>query len=399
MFGELQEITDRLAADLNRSVFVEDSWFRPLATSAQLGAIDAPRVQAILRREPVQEHVRYFHECGVTRCREPFRVPANPNLDLLARLVIPVLAGDRLLARVWLIDAEPPIDDDMTLVRNAVSDMRVVLLRQQESVRQRVAMAGRWLEEVESAGASDRQAVFRRMQDSFGTADLDALRACILQIEPASAGSRAVGTAADTSPVPSGYLDSLFQHVEMRGCVGVIRGSTVLALVSDDHRTGAVARLVTAARQVAVPHGVAVTAAGFGGVLGDADGLPTSIRQAEFAARIAARVPAMDGSACWDSLGEYRMFYAYEWGPAGVAAIDPGVAALLEQGRTPFAETVLAYLERHGDVSATAAALNVHRTTLYYRLGQATRILGEELTGDARFRIHAALRFAHLSCL
>ena len=123
-----------------------------------------------------------------------------------------------------------------------------------------------------------------------------------------------------------------------------------------------------------------------------------SIKQAEFAARVAARVAGLKGQACWDTLGEYRFFFSYEWGPSGVAAIDPGVAALLEQGRAVFAETVLAYLERQGDVNATAAALNVHRTTLYYRLGQATQILGEDLSGHARFRIHAALLFAQPSC-
>jgi sugar diacid utilization regulator len=172
----------------------------------------------------------------------------------------------------------------------------------------------------------------------------------------------------------------------------------VRTLVSDD-RTGVAQRLAKAARQAAEHHGVAIRAIGLDGVLGNADGLQASIRQAEFAARVAARVPDMKGLACWDSLGEYRLFYSYEWGPRGVAAIDPGVAALLSEGRTPFAETVLAYLERQGDVNATAAALNVHRTTLYYRLRQAHQILGQDLTGHARFRIHAALRFAQLSCL
>lgn len=398
MLGEIQEIADRLASHSNRSVFVEDSWFRPLAISAQLGAIDEPRVQAVLRREPTNEHVRYFRRCGVTSAREPVRVPGSVTLGLLPRLVIPVLAGDRPLARLWLIDAEPPIsEEELALARNAANETRVVLLKQQESVRHRVAMAGQWLEEIERSGASQRRALFQRIQDSFSTANLDGLRACIFQIEPSS-GAAGDHRPASTDEVPSSYLDGLLGHVEMRRCVGIIRGRNVVALVSDD-RIGVSQRLATAARQVAAQHGVAITAVGLGGILRNVDGLQTSIQQAEFAARVAARVPDMDGVACWDSLGEYRLFYSYEWGPSGVAAIDKGVAALLGEGWTPFAETVLAYLEREGDVSATAAALNVHRTTLYYRLRQADRILGQDLTGHARFRIHAALRFAKLSCL
>jgi hypothetical protein len=109
--GDLQEITDRLAGDLNRSVFVEDASFRPLAVSAQLGIIDEARVQAVLSREPISEHVRYFRRCGVMSSREPLRVPGSTTLGLLPRLVVPVLAGDRPLARLWLIDAEPPFRD------------------------------------------------------------------------------------------------------------------------------------------------------------------------------------------------------------------------------------------------------------------------------------------------
>jgi PucR C-terminal helix-turn-helix domain/GGDEF-like domain len=395
---EVQAITDRLASDLNRSVFTEDSWFRPLATSAQLGVIDEPRVQAVLHREPLSEHVRYFRDCGVTRAKEPLRVPGNAALGLLPRVVIPVLAGDRLLARMWLIDAGPQInDEDIALARNAANEARVVLLRQQESVHQRLAMAGRWLEEIEGAGAVQRQALFQRLEDAFGTAEPGNLRACVVQVEPVCEATGS-SSAKNSYQILSDYVDSLMQHVEMRGCVGVVRDGDVLALVSDD-RPNAATRLSMVAHQAAAYHGVVVRAVGLGGVLGNADGLPTSIQQAKFAARVAVRVAGLKGQACWDTLGEYRFFFSYEWGPSGVAAIDPGVAALLEQGRATFAETVLAYLERQGDVNATAAALNVHRTTLYYRLGQATQILGQDLSGHARFRIHAALLFAQLSCL
>jgi hypothetical protein len=177
VIGDIQEITDRLASDLNRSVFVEDSWFRPLAVSAQLGVIDEARVQAVLSREPISEHVRYFRRCGVTKAREALRVPGSATLGLLPRLVVPVLAGDRPLARLWLIDAEPPIsDEELALAGDAAGEIQVVLLEQQESVRDRVAMAGQWLEEIERSGASERQALFQRIQNSFGTADLDNLR-------------------------------------------------------------------------------------------------------------------------------------------------------------------------------------------------------------------------------
>ena len=87
------------------------------------------------------------------------------------------------------------------------------------------------------------------------------------------------------------------------------------------------------------------------------------------------------------------------WNQAGVASIHRGVASLIAERRTPLAASLLAYLEREGDVNATSDALNVHRTTLYYRLERAKELLGEEPTGQARFAIHAALRLAELAGL
>ncbi|MFI5663060.1 helix-turn-helix domain-containing protein [Streptomyces sp. NPDC051684] len=151
---------------------------------------------------------------------------------------------------------------------------------------------------------------------------------------------------------------------------------------------------------MAVRQGTPIEAAGLSGPLRDtADGLPTAIREAGFAARVAARVPELGRQACWKTLGEYRLFYTYEWSPDGVAAIDPGVARILGQERAPLARTVLTYLDRQGDVNAAAAAVNVHRTTLYYRLNQAAGLMGQDLNGPARFRIHAALRLARLAGL
>jgi sugar diacid utilization regulator len=102
----------------------------------------------------------------------------------------------------------------------------------------------------------------------------------------------------------------------------------------------------------------------------------------------------VNGSACWDDLGEYRQFSSVEWSAAGVAKIHPGVASLIAEKRMPLAATLLAYLEREGNVKATSDALSIHRTTLYYRVERATEILGEQPTGPAKFAIHAALRLA-----
>lgn len=312
-----------------------------------------------------------------------------------------MLAGDRLLARIWLIDADPAISaEEVAVAQRAIGGIRTILLERREAIRRRVAIGSSWLEEMETAGSDRRQSLAQRLRDSFGVAALDHVHACVIERAPNPNGFGEDKHATDTEPMTTGYLCDLMERLDMRGCVGAVRNHTIIALVSiDEAETSAEQRLVAAAHQAATDHGIAVKAIGLGGALLDPNGLDTSIRQAEFTARVAARVPELEGHACWDTLGEYRMFYTYEWGPAGVAAIHPGVAALLDERRAPLVETVLAYLERHGDVSATASSLSIHRTTLYYRLDRVTRILGEDLNGAGRLQIHAALRFAWLSVL
>lgn len=60
-------------------------------------------------------------------------------------------------------------------------------------------------------------------------------------------------------------------------------------------------------------------------------------------------------------------------------------------------ETVETYLGCGGDTQAAAAALSVHRTTLYYRLGRVRDMLGDEWShGTRRVGLHLALRLAWL---
>ena len=74
----------------------------------------------------------------------------------------------------------------------------------------------------------------------------------------------------------------------------------------------------------------------------------------------------------------------------------PGVAGAVEVG-PELVETLEAYLDRAGDARAAAAALFIHRTTLYHRLRRIERIAGVDLRdGDDRLLLHMALRIRRL---
>jgi hypothetical protein len=395
--NDLQKITDQLATSLNRAVFVEDGSFRPLAASAQIGRIDDARVQALLDRRPTQQHLRYFVECGVTSAREPLRVPASPHHGLLPRVMVPIMAGAQVLGRIWLIDADQPVDDD-DIVRTigASREMRTHLLGRSEAARRNVAAGSEVLREIQRAGTNRRQALFKQLRDDFEIADLEHTYVCIIHFltQPSEHAE------ADDPRLFDGVLATFIELLDVRGAAACVRGDEVIALLSS-HESGetTLEQISAAAHRAAILHDISVNAIGLGGALESRDCFGSSLHQAEFAAKIATRVPDLNGRASWDDLGEYRLFFAVEWNQAGVASINQGVASLIAERRIPLAATLLAYLEREGDVNATADALNLQRTTLYYRIERAKEVLGEEPTGQARFAIHAALRLADLAGL
>ena len=110
---------------------------------------------------------------------------------------------------------------------------------------------------------------------------------------------------------------------------------------------------------------------------------PAALREAELAASLRGQGRVVR----WERLGA---------APAARAAGRRARARAARRGcsRTPSSSTTLeAYLDRAGDAQAAAAALFIHRTTLYHRLRRIERIAGVDLRdGDDRLLLHMALR-------
>ena len=63
-----------------------------------------------------------------------------------------------------------------------------------------------------------------------------------------------------------------------------------------------------------------------------------------------------------------------------------------------LAETAEVFLDCAGSASRAAAALQVHRQTLYYRLARIEALTGLDLAdGEARLLLHASLKAARLA--
>jgi hypothetical protein len=111
-------------------------------------------------------------------------------------------------------------------------------------------------------------------------------------------------------------------------------------------------------------------------------------RHAQVAAAVAAVAGHLSPVASWDELGGWRLV-------SELAGPDPAVVPLLAEPL--LAETAETWLDLGGSPGRAAAALCVHRQTLYYRLGRIEALTGLDLDdGDARLLLHASLRRARL---
>jgi hypothetical protein len=76
--------------------------------------------------------------------------------------------------------------------------------------------------------------------------------------------------------------------------------------------------------------------------------------------------------------------------------VHPGLEALLDLPEAaPLLRTLETYLELAGSAQATAEALHLHRTSLYYRLQRVEQLAGTDLKdGTERLALHLALKVA-----
>lgn len=122
--------------------------------------------------------------------------------------------------------------------------------------------------------------------------------------------------------------------------------------------------------------------------------LPAAWEQAVAAARAAAAQPRFGPVAQWSAIGPYRMLATLAAGPVD----DPAARALLTPANRELARTAEVFLDCAGQAGRAAAALGIHRQTLYYRLARVEQLTGLDLDeGEDRLLLHMALKAARLT--
>jgi hypothetical protein len=370
---DLQELVDDVSRLLAAPVTLEDAEFTLLAfcahDAAAPGAMDAVRTRSILTRGSPPETRAWFEEFGIASAEAPLRTPADPAAGILTRLVIPVRHEGRTRGYLWLLDGgriDPADTADPALaaaVQRAEEAGRLLAERDSPAPDLGRSLAAA----LTSDGAAREQAV-RTLERALGDPSL-----VLVALAPGAAGLpeqwRLPGAGAVTAVLPA--------------APGPASAAVLLPLPSPGDLRPAGA--LSAASLARLPAG---STAGVSAVRRGLGALVDQWHEATTAARVAATVPRFSPVAHWDELGAWRLVGSLP-GP------DPVVRPLLAEPL--LAATAEAFLDAAGSASRAAAALQVHRQTLYYRLARIEELTGLDLAdGEARLLLHASLKVARL---
>ena len=137
--GQIQTLVDSLASRLQRSVQVDTPAFYAFCSSPQYGKVDNARVFNVLHREPNPEPIPWLVDNGVQDSREPVRLPAHEELDLLPRLCVPLWDGERLCGHIWVIDSPKLSDSDLSIITSFREPIINHMVARDETFVRRVA--------------------------------------------------------------------------------------------------------------------------------------------------------------------------------------------------------------------------------------------------------------------
>ncbi|MDJ1132486.1 PucR family transcriptional regulator [Streptomyces iconiensis] len=368
--------------------------------------LDSVRTRTILQRRSTPAVRAFFESFGIARATGPVRVPPDPAAGVVnGRICLPVRDRGVVYGYIWLLDdGAIGLDDPRLAAAMAVADRTGALLAAQTRAE---ARTGELLSAVldERGGAEHDEAV-AGLRGALGAAASGPLALVAVlpwpggedggatenavNAGPAGKAGTAESTANAAGRVPAGLPRLAAQCVQDGALAALVRLRGPHGL--EPARTAAERLLRSPATAAPDPR---TPTAGLSAPRTGVAELAPAWREALAAAR-AARAASVPGAVAeWDAIGPYRMLARLPG--TDEAAPDPVVRELLRPAHRELARTAEVFLDCAGQAGRAAAALGIHRQTLYYRLSRVERLTTLDLDeGEDRLLLHMALKTARL---
>ncbi|MGW5400672.1 PucR family transcriptional regulator [Streptomyces sp. NPDC003952] len=412
MKGDYQDLVDEISALLGAPATLENRDFRLIAFGAHDSdddlAMDPVRTRSILTRQSTAAVRSWFEGFGIARATGPVRIPAAPDAGVFrGRICLPVRHRGIVQGYVWLLDQEPGPDPGSLAAAMEVAQRIGLLLA--EEARAGADLSREFLAVLTAGRGWQQDMAVAALRVALGPGGDGPHAAVCVSPWAGEAPASVPGAAAvcvvpwrgagEQEPHPGGggpAGHSLAVLIRLRGTDPLAPALTAISRLMP-HTTGGPAG--TGARSTPAPQKAAAPGAATGVTAGVSDpvraltGLPAAWQQATAAARAAAAGPRLGPVAQWSAIGPYRMLASV----ADEALDDPAARTLLGPAHPELARTAEVFLDCAGQAGRAAAALGIHRQTLYYRLSRVEQLTGLDLDeGEDRLLLHMALKAARL---
>jgi hypothetical protein len=390
----LQDIVDEAGLVLGRPVAIDDRQLRLLAyTEHQRDEVDEVRLASVLRQPFQREVIQWFRDHGVGTSSGPVAVSGSEELGLLPRVCIPINCYEHLLGHMWLIDADGTLTTDDVERAAAFGREAAIVLYRELLLRDLDRAAEReFLRDVLSQDAEVREhALAQAGQLGLITPDGPfAVLALRITDPSATISPEAKQLALDTA------LARIRRQLAPKHGLHLLRPGHALLLVSlaEPKLRSQGIRSFAELLQSELQGGI-VSVGGIAKSLGET---VVSYRQAVRALDVAEAVSSFGHVVEWDDLGIYRLLVSLPLDQLGATELHAGLQSLIDDPRHhSLVATLESFLDNAGDVQATAAALYVHRTSLWHRLRRIEKLAGVNLSrGEDRLMLHLGLKLARL---
>lgn len=401
MIGDgIQEVVDALATRLGRSVAVDDPAIRLIAASRHFGDEDPLRVRSVLDREIASDLQRRLLARGIADWSRPGVLTGDPEVDFAPRLCCPIRCNGMLLGFLWLIVSVESIDEvDGGLLASAVEaadTIAVILYRRMLLHERERSQAESSLRLLLSPDRDDRHRAIEEIEEDSLLACTDHIAVLVAEVDGDLGEEGRVALKAAAEYVERRFTPrSVLTLVRRRRVVVLISGARPLA---DKAARDLAAQLRNRFFQLAAAPNFRL-AVGIGGDAHGLEGAAGSYRQATTAARAAVLLPMFGEVTSWDSLGPFALLLRIDTDQLTEDLPFPGVRELLsDPEQHVLVASLEEFLDRAGDAGGTAAAMHIHRTTLYHRLKRVEAITGLNIDdGLDRLTLHLSLKLNRLN--
>ena len=384
--GGFAELAEMLADLVGHSISIENDRFEAIANK-NIAEVDLARRYTILHGRTDPRLIDALEAEHLPRIRQELRpvyLPVMPEVGLeMERLLAPIVVHGEIYGYMWIIaDVHALSAIDMMAVEIGATVAALLMLYQESLQSAEASLKGSMIGQL-IEGNGSRQTVLSDQSLRYGVDLRQPYQMLVLAVQGA----------------PPGQMTSLYRGVNQllaqseTQAVAALFAGQVVVLVQADQAVEALAQRIVdrlASRRDPVRIGISATFEG-------AESVGAAHLQCSEALEISQRIGMQCPIQRFDDLGYMHALFRSGRESLRQNAQASILRPLLDEKQADLFVTLETYLDAGGNSVQTAESLNIHRSTLNYRLARIREICAVDLSSPStRLNLQIALKLMRL---